>query len=405
MPDVTGTNDLLATDLSEPLTITQSPTNNSALPVGTNIIIIAVTDTYGNTAYSTNTIMVRDQIPPLILSQPQSLTNIIGRTASFNVAAAACTPETYQWFFTNAVLTGATNSTLTLSNLTLALAGNYFVIVTASGGSATSALASLTVYRPVSGTLTSSENPSGFRDLLNFTEAVTPANVSGTIQFYTNGEAFDLETLAAGQATSTGISSLPRGTNLITAVYSGDASDASSTNTLYQVVTNHPPTAVPAFFTRAAGAVLDIPVTMLAMDWNDVDGDTVSLVSVSVSTNGVTLTNNAGVLTYFNPNNVADQFTCTITDGFGGTNYQTVNIAVVFPVISVAPGNNNGGITLNLNGAPGQTYVLEAASNLISPVIWLPMATNTLGTNGVWQFADPQIANFPQRFFRLGLAP
>jgi hypothetical protein len=56
---------------------------------------------------------------------------------------------------------------------------------------------------------------------------------------------------------------------------------------------------------------------------------------------------------------------------------------------------------LNLTGEPGQTYVLEATTNLTSPVIWLPMATNTLGTNGLWQFTDPQSPYFTQRFFQL----
>ena len=403
MPDVTGTNDIVATDSYGPLTITQTPTNNFDLSLGTNLVVIAVADAYGNTAYSTNTIVVQDQTPPVILSQPPGQTNVIGGTAAFNVAATACTPETYQWSLNNSFLAGDTNSTLTLSNLTLALAGNYAVVVTASGGSTTSAVASLTVnLRPASGTLASSENPSGFHDLLNFTATVAPTNASGTIQFYTNGAAFDLETLVAGQAVSTNLSSLPRGTNLIAAVYSGDASDLPFTNVFAQVVTNHPPTAVPAFFTRAAGAALDIPVTNLVLDWSDVDGDTVSLAGVSVSTNGVTVTNNAGVLIYFDPRNVADQFTCTITDGFGGTNYQTVSIAVAFAVIAVAPGNG-GGLTLNLTGAPGQAYVLETTTNLNLPVTWLPIATNMLGTNGLWQFTDPQATEFTQRFYRLEL--
>ena len=41
MPNVTGTNFILATDLSEPLTISQTPTNNSILPLGTNAVVIA----------------------------------------------------------------------------------------------------------------------------------------------------------------------------------------------------------------------------------------------------------------------------------------------------------------------------------------------------------------------------
>ena len=45
----------------------------------------------------------------------------------------------------------------------------------------------------------------------------------------------------------------------------------------------------------------------------------------------MTLTNTGTALVYFNSNNVADQFTCTITDGFGGTNFQTVAIAPALP--------------------------------------------------------------------------
>jgi hypothetical protein len=39
------------------------------------------------------------------------------------------------------------------------------------------------------------------------------------------------------------------------------------------------------------------------------------------------------------------------------------------------------------------------------PIGWLFIATNTLGTNGVWQFTDAQATNFPQQFYRLMLAP
>jgi subtilase family serine protease len=345
---------------------------------------------------------------PFFITQPagQNVTSGANVTISANVSGAQTLG--FHWFFNGTNLpaagniSGNTGNILSIAAATTANAGNYRLVVTNAYGSATSAVVSLTVnLLPAGGTLASSENPSGFHDTVNFTAAVIPATATGTIQFYTNGAAFDLESLMAGQAVSTNISSLPRGTNLIAAVYSGDANDLPFTNQIFQIVTNHPPTAVPAFFTRAAGAVLDIPVTNLAADWSDVDGDTVSLAGISVSTNGVTVTDDSGALIYYDPNNVADQFTCIITDGFGGTNYQTVNITVIFPRISVAPTNNAGGITLNLTGEPGQTYVLEATTNLTSPVIWLPMATNTLGTNGLWQFTDPQSPNFTQRFFQL----
>ena len=224
LPNVTGTNFILATDLSGALTITQTPTNNFLLPLGTNTVVITVADASGNTAFSTNTVVVQDQTPPVIFSQPQSQTNFIGTTATFGVAATACTPLTFQWYSNNTALTLFTNTTLALSNLTLSAAANYFVVASANGGATTSSVATLTV-------------------------------------------------------------------NLI------------------------PP-----------------------------------------AINGVTA-------------------------------------------------NANGSFNLNLTGSPGYIYILQATTNLLPPVNWLPLATNTLGTNGVWLFTDTSATNLPLQFYRLKLGP
>jgi uncharacterized repeat protein (TIGR01451 family) len=410
MTNVTGTNFIHATDLSGALTISQIPTNYAVLPLGTNLVVISVADASGNTSYSTNRIVVQDQTPPLISLQPQNQTNVVGTTASFNVGANACTPLTFQWYSNNVAMLGRTNTTLTMSNVTPALAGNYFAVATAAGGATTSSVVTLTVKLiSPSFTLTSSGNPSGFKNAAQFTAQLTPTNAAGTVQFLTNGALFDTKSLVAGSATSTNISTLPRGTNTIAAIYSGDANDYPATNTLSQIVTNHPPTATAAFYSRLAGWPLDIPVANLATNWNDVDGDVVSLATIGVSTNGVTVTNSAGTLIYFGTNNVNDQFTCIISDGAGGTNSQVVHVVIVLtntvPNIAVVPGGTNGNLTLRLGGAPGDVYVLETTTNLVSSLSWQPIATNTLGTNGVWQFTDGQATNFNHRFYRLKLVP
>ena len=150
MPEVTGTNYILATDLSGTLTLTQVPTNDAALPLGTNVVVVTVADASGNASYSTNQIVVQDQAPPVIVLQPQSQTNTLGGSASFSVAAAACTPLMFQWYFDNTALAAQTNSTLGLSNLSAGAAGSYFAVVSASGGSTTSAVVTLTVALPPS---------------------------------------------------------------------------------------------------------------------------------------------------------------------------------------------------------------------------------------------------------------
>ena len=186
-------------------------------------MVITVSDAYNNAADSTNAIVSQDQSPPVILSQPQSRTNLVGATADFSVSASSCTPLAYQWFFNGGVLTNQTNNTLMIVSTGPANAGDYTALVTASGGSTTSAVATLTV---------------------------------------------------------------------------------SAT-----------------------------------------------------------------------------------------------------PIITSVDGNPDGSFSLNLAGGAGCTYVFETTTNLDSLGIWLPVATNTVGSNGLWQFNDAQATNFSQRFYRSKLVP
>ena len=88
-------------------------------------------------------------INPVITLQPVSVTNSVGGTAAFTVAAAGVPPLTYQWrrlLPTFAVLTGQTNNTLTFANLSSTNAGTYNVFVNSAGnGAVVSGNATLTV--------------------------------------------------------------------------------------------------------------------------------------------------------------------------------------------------------------------------------------------------------------------
>jgi len=85
--------------------------------------------------------------PPTISAEPQNQTVLVGATVSFNVAAKGTLPFAYQWQFSEADLAGATNSILTLTNVSVASSGNYRVKVSNSAGSAASTNAVLTVNR------------------------------------------------------------------------------------------------------------------------------------------------------------------------------------------------------------------------------------------------------------------
>ena len=84
--------------------------------------------------------------------QPQSQTTFDDQTAQFAVAAEGVAPLGYQWYFDGTPIAGATNNTLTLADVSSNNIGTYYVIVTNSYGSATSANASLTVNYPAPGT-------------------------------------------------------------------------------------------------------------------------------------------------------------------------------------------------------------------------------------------------------------
>ncbi|HEV2696325.1 MAG TPA: FG-GAP-like repeat-containing protein [Verrucomicrobiae bacterium] len=85
---------------------------------------------------------------PFITTQPVGHTNLIGTAVAFSVVAASSTgPQlfNYQWRFGGTNLLGATNNTLSLSNLATNQSGSYTVVVTNSAGSVTSSPAILDV--------------------------------------------------------------------------------------------------------------------------------------------------------------------------------------------------------------------------------------------------------------------
>jgi hypothetical protein len=71
------------------------------------------------------------------------------------------------------------------------------------------------------------------------------------------------------------------------------------------------------------------------------------------------------------------------------------------PLISGCGVLSNGSFSLGGTGAVGQTCILLGASNLASPTLWTPVATNTAGANGVFSLSDQQATNYQQRFYRI----
>jgi hypothetical protein len=83
--------------------------------------------------------------PPSITVEPQGLTVWAGTNTSLRVTAASTLPLSYQWRLNGTNVVGATNATLTLTNVRADQAGDYTVVVRNSVGAVTSTVAHLTV--------------------------------------------------------------------------------------------------------------------------------------------------------------------------------------------------------------------------------------------------------------------
>jgi sugar lactone lactonase YvrE len=82
---------------------------------------------------------------PQITTQPQSQTVNEGMSVLFTVGAMGVPAPTYQWYFGDVAIGGATSTTYSLAVVQTTNAGNYTVTVTNSAGSVTSNAAALTV--------------------------------------------------------------------------------------------------------------------------------------------------------------------------------------------------------------------------------------------------------------------
>jgi PKD repeat protein len=117
---------------------------------------------------------------PVFTVPPVDQTVLIGQPATFTAAATndCGGGVAYQWRFQGANIAGATDTSYTRSNLQASDAGAYTVVATTLGGSATSAVATLTVLLPPS--ITAQPQPQALPQGSNATFAV---GVSGTAPF------------------------------------------------------------------------------------------------------------------------------------------------------------------------------------------------------------------------------
>ncbi len=96
----------------------------------------------------------------------------------------------------------------------------------------------------------------------------------------------------------------------------------------------------------------------------------------------------------------AGGYSVVITNAFGSSTSRVASLSVITPLVTNIVRSTNGRVTLSYVGLPSATTRLWVSTNLASPANWQPIFTNTLNTNGTWQFTDTNAVGKPTRFYR-----
>jgi hypothetical protein len=116
-------------------------------------------------------------LPPLIITNPASLTVEVGQTATFSVTATGAGTLTYQWYKNGVAISGATSSSYTTPPAVLGDSGSVFTVtVSNANGTVTSLGATLTVQVPQAKSLV----PSSATPPYNSSVTLVPTFSGGT---------------------------------------------------------------------------------------------------------------------------------------------------------------------------------------------------------------------------------
>ena len=295
-------------------------------------------------------------IAPTIVAQPTDVLGPTGYDVTFQVTVTGTPPFSYQWFQNNVSLgPTATGAILTVTNVSLAQAGSYHVVVSNSVQSVTSQSASLTVLPvpPVNDNFANSTPLTGTNSVFGYTFGATReigepyhAGVFGSHSVWWSWTApsagdFRLSVVATNV-----------GTPLAAAVYTGTSVSAITQvqSGVGTVTPDNSSVSVLSFaFNATAGTVYSLAV--------DHGGSTMGFLSLSV----------------------------------------VPSTAPVFSSSAIASGGTFG---FDFAAPPGASYEIEASSDLQT---WTVVANGIVPPNGIVSFTDPVSGGSAGKFYRIRL--
>ncbi len=282
---------------------------------------------------------------PNIITGPQPQTVSVGGSANFLVVADSPLTLSYEWQLNGVNISGATNATLTLNNLTVAQAGNYSVVVSNAVGVVTSTAVALTVAQLPNLT---PYQPAGWSDKI-----VAATDPSSTLDA---GVIFNNQNVYVSWAV---------------------LNDSSNGNVTVR------------FYTEL---FLD---EVLNQTWY-ADGLNAGAFTSVTNYNLGELAPGAHTL------RIVTDATGVVVESNESDNTYTKSISVIStnqpPLLGPPSLSANGAFQFSLNGITSRNYQIEVSPDLVN---WFVLTTLVnSNANGILFYSDPNATNFNMRFYR-----
>jgi hypothetical protein len=258
----------------------------------------------------------------------------------------------------------SSNGTVTVTTSTLPV-GSDLITATYSGdanyNSAVGTVTQSVTKANSTSALTSSSNPSLPGSPITFTDTLLPGDASGTVTFTSGSTTLGTSSVAGGIATLS-YSTLPLGSDLVTATYNGDANYNSSVATLTQTIAKASPTVTvstpgPSTFGQSVTITASLPTGPTG---------TITITSGGVTLGSGTITSSNGTVTV--STTTLPVGSDLITASYGGD--ATNNSATGTTTQTVTKASPSEALASSLNPSPFNQSVTFTAT----------LPTNTTGT-------------------------
>ncbi|MBI5772016.1 MAG: immunoglobulin domain-containing protein [Verrucomicrobia bacterium] len=336
-------------------------------------------------------------VTPVVLAPPLSRTVKAGASTWLTVLAGGAPLPAYQWRKGGVAIAGATNPKLTITSAHATDAGNYDVVVTNSGGNATSAVAVVTVDSGASPTVAITSPVSGTSvevwptPFTSIPVQATPADSDGTIvqvQFFANGALFGT---ALAPPYAADFWPTAAGSYSLTAIATDNQGNTTTSAAVALVATASTASAV-AITSPASGASL-LSNTQTAIEAVAVAPPGRTIASVQFFANGIPIsapdTTAPYGVNWFAPSSAGSRsFTAVVTDSSGAT---ATSAAVATTVTTIGPPYAGIGFpTFGSNLPIGVPVALQATATAVT--LGAEIASVAFYVNGILVGSD---SSFP----------